>query len=439
MATRKGAHDEVKTLRLPVMKNKLVYLASIGAGLEYYDFVVCGLLAGYLAKAFFPQTDPMVASLQAFGLFSLGYFTRPLGGIIFGHLGDRYGRRAVFLWSMILMAIATLSMGLLPTHFQLGGLATLGLILLRALQGIAFGAELPGVMTFLMEHGSAKTRSFHGGVMLAGVSAGALLASGLLFFLAHFFSDPLMQRWGWRLPFLVGGALAVVAYTIRTSLPETPLFLQAQTTRLRWPVCHLMKQFPLRILMGVGVAMLSASLCMFQISLPVFLHQVYGFETSDVYLAITFSFMWAVLILPVVGRGVDRVGRAKLLMYLSILLAVSCFAIFTLLNNKNFISLLCFILLLQSFTCAAQCASLPLLAELFPTPVRLSGTAFCYNTVHLLASLLPILLGQWISWFGNMQHFYLVFIGLSLIVFCSAVWAHFNVLHPNSSPSQFQP
>lgn len=391
------------------MRHKTTWLASLGAALEYYDFMVYGLLASYLARVFFPQNNGVVSLLQVFSVFALGYFMRPLGGVVFGHLGDRYGRRAVFLSSLMLMAVATLLIGILPTYQQAGVFAAILLVCLRAMQGIAFGAELPGAITFLVEHVLVHERGFHSSILLASISAGALLATGLLSGLTHVLSDAQMLQWGWRIPFLIGGVLAIAMYGIRMRLKETPLFLQ-QTARLRWPILQLIKQFPLRLLMGIGAGVMGTGLVIFQISLPMFLRRFYEFNSSDIYFATALSFLWAIIILPWLGRLVDRVGRLRLLGSFAVGLALSCFVIFKLLNHNTMIALILFILIIQFFASAMVCVYLPLLAELFPVSMRLSGVAFCYNTVYVITSLLPMLLNQWAEVLGRSNVYGLFFL-----------------------------
>ncbi len=184
-------------------------LASIGAGLEYYDFIIYGLLASYLSTLFFPPHDGAAALIGTFAIFATGYLFRPIGGILFGMISDRYGRKKAFVSVMLLMALATCTIGLLPTYHQIGISAAYLLLLLRILQGLAFGAEIPGAITFVSEHANPYYRGTHCGFLVSSVGMGAVLASALNYFISRHFSSAMVLAWGWRIPFLIGSVLAI--------------------------------------------------------------------------------------------------------------------------------------------------------------------------------------------------------------------------------------
>lgn len=380
---------------------KLTLFASLGMGLEYYDFVIYGLLANNLGQAFFPAADPIAATIQALAIFALGYIARPMGGLILGHLGDRYGRRNIFLISLMLMALATLGIGILPTYHHIGLTATVLLILLRILQGFAYGAELPGSITFLSEH-LRHRRGIYIGFAMSSLSIGAALASGVLFVLNLWLTPSQMASYGWRLPFLLGGLLIIFSYLIRRRMQETPLFLQTAATQpIAWPVLELLKKFGRQVVIGLAISLFTACFIVFAISLPVYLQTFYHYSASQSYLAIFIGLIASAFMLPFFGYLADRVGRARLLLLTALLSSVCSAALFSILNQQTMWALIIFIILYQAIIAALGNCYLPVLAELFPTRVRFTGVALCYNTVYSLASFTPFLLNQASALSGN--------------------------------------
>ena len=389
---------------------KLTLLASIGAGLEYYDFIIYGLLASYLGHVFFPATDSRVATLQAFGVFAIGYLARPLGGVIFGNFGDRYGRKNIFLTSIILMAITTFVIGLLPTYPQWGLYATALLIVFRTLQGFAFGAELPGTITFLSEHVSKSWRGLHCGFAIASVSLGATLGSFIIYLLNKLLTQQQMSSYGWRIPFLLGGVLAIAGYFMRTKLHETPLFMQyAETAKKQIPFFALLKQYPKQIILGLSITFFSACFIVFGIGLPAYLKEFYDYQPTNIYFYISLGYIWCALILPLFGWFSDIIGRPRLLFWTSGVAIIGSFSLFNLLTYQNQFALAAFIIIYETIIAALVTCYLPMLAELFPTSVRFTGFALCYNIVYCIASFTPFLLGNFNQWFGGAHYTYLIF------------------------------
>ncbi|PCH55749.1 MAG: MFS transporter, partial [Legionellales bacterium] len=202
---------------------KVTFLTSIGAGLEYYDFVIYGMMAPYLSSLFFVSGDASSQLIKTFAIFAVGYLFRPLGGIFFGLLADRFGRKKSFLTVMLIMASATFGIGLLPTYSSIGGMAVVLLIICRILQGISFGAEIPGAITIVSEF-NAKNKGIHCGLVISSTAIGSTLAALVLYLLSSNLDKDIMAAWGWRIPFLLGGLLAVVSYVMRSKLRETPEF-----------------------------------------------------------------------------------------------------------------------------------------------------------------------------------------------------------------------
>lgn len=376
---------------------KATVLASIGAGLEYYDFIVYGMMVVFLNTLFFSSSALWINQMKAFGVFAAGYLARPFGGVLFGMIGDAFGRKKSFLAVMMLMALATLAIGLLPTREQIGDSAALLLILCRVLQGISFGAELPGAITVVYEHSEKKEKAFHSGFVISSVTLGSLLASLVLFLLTRLLEDAEILSWGWRIPFLFGGTLAIINAFIRKYLQETPEYLESAKTRpahfsFKSPLFLLAAKHWKQVLAGIGTTLFLSALVIFTLYLPTYLSSYYGFNRSEIYLTITYGMAWSALILPLFGIIADRWSPASLFLTATVAFALLAFPLFRLLASGTPAGLIAFILCFQTLLSAATTSYFPLLSELFPTQTRYTGIALSYNISYALMGLSPIAL-----------------------------------------------
>ncbi|MDF2866681.1 MAG: hypothetical protein K0S11_151 [Gammaproteobacteria bacterium] len=402
---------------------KVTLITSIGAGLEYYDFVIYALLATYLSKNFFPQTDPSLALLQTFGIFAVGYIARPLGGVLFGLLGDRRGRKNTFLIAIILMAVATFTIGILPNYSQIGWIASLCLLSLRLIQGVAFGAELPGAITFLSEHTHHYNRGLHASFMVASLSLGATVGSLLIMLLTYLLTPTQMFVWGWRIPFLLGGVLAIIGYWLRRKTQETPHFMSYKQTNPH-PVAiitTLLNYHRKSLCQGLGIMLFTACFIIFALGLPAYLHEYLGYELSEVYSANTLGLLWSTLVLPLFGLLSDRIGRKLQLIVTTLLFALTSPLLFQLLSLHHPIALIGFMLCYQTIIAATAACYIPLLAELFPTPVRYTGIALCYNIGGSLSGFTPLIVNSIMRYTGQTLWVVLFFSLLALITLVAAI------------------
>ena len=219
----------------PGRLRRVVAASMIGTTIEWYDFFLYGSAAALIFnKLFFPSYDPFVGTLLAFATYAVGFVARPLGGIVFGHFGDRIGRKRLLMLSLIMMGVATVLIGLLPTYAQIGVWAPAGLILLRLVQGFAVGGEWGGAVLMAAEHGDSARRGFWAGWPQAGVAAGNLLSAGVLALIAGLQSEAEFLAWGWRIPFLLSAILVAVGWYIRHKVEESPMFAKVlEEARLR--------------------------------------------------------------------------------------------------------------------------------------------------------------------------------------------------------------
>jgi MFS family permease len=370
-------------------QSKITFLTSLGAGLEYYDFVIYSLLASFISQQFFPSSNRIAALFATFGIFAVGNIIRPLGGIIFGIFGDRFGRKNVFVNTLLWMAFATFLMGVIPNFATLGLTAAVIFSLCRLLQGITFGAELPGAMTFLSEHIQIKSHGLHFGFMSSAVGLGASFASLVVWILTKILTQAQMLAWGFRLPFLLGGLLALAGFFIRKHIPETPVFLEAKKTSLKAGSIFV-GDYVWRIFITIGILIFPACFILFFLSLPVYLNDVYQYPFSDIYLAMTFGYLWSTILLPIFGWISDYTGRKSLLFTSALLFVIFGFPIFLLLQLQTRWALFCFVVLSQTIIAAMAACYFALLPQAFPTKVRYTGTAFSYNIAYSIAALIPL-------------------------------------------------
>ena len=377
--------------RLFFMKiNKTAILTSIGAGLEYYDFIIYAFLAQYISHAFFPSSDYYVSLIASFGIFAVGYFVRPIGGVIFGAFGDRYGRKKVFLYSIILMTFATFIMGLIPTYHSWGITATIIIIFLRILQGISFGAELPGATTFITEHSDKSMRGLNCALMICFVTVGVLAASFVVYIMTELLGQEKMQNWGWRIPFILGGFLALAAYFIRTRTKESPYF-ERNEKKLSNPFWTLIRKYPHKLLIVGGFILFPSTLVMFALCMPTYFSVTYGYNAADVYLGISVGYGWSIITLLIFGYFSDCFKRKKVFLIISIVFIAVCVFYFNMLRGAGFANLILFIMIYQTFISLYTVCYYPIIAENFPTEVRYTGIAFCYNVVYALTAMIPML------------------------------------------------
>src|SRR4051794_39664467 len=235
---------------------RVIMSSLIGTTIEWYDFFLYGSAAALVFnKLFFPSFDPLVGTLLAFATYAVGFVARPLGGIVFGHFGDRIGRKKLLMWSLVMMGLATVLIGLLPGYASIGVWAPIGLIVLRVVQGFAVGGEWGGAVLMAAEHGDAKRRGYWASWPQAGVPLGLLLSAGILALMAGVQTNADFLRWGWRVPFLLSAILVIVSWYIRNRVTESPMFeveIEAEAPPST-PAIDVFRERPRAVLLGAGL------------------------------------------------------------------------------------------------------------------------------------------------------------------------------------------
>ena len=391
----------------PATLRKVVLASMIGTTVEWYDFFLYGTAAALVFnKLFFPKADPLTGTMLAFATYALGFAARPLGGLVFGHFGDRIGRKQLLMLSLMLMGGSTVLIGLLPTFAEIGIYAPLALVALRLVQGFAVGGEWGGAVLMVTEYGDAKRRGFWAGWPQAGVPAGNLLASGVLAIMAATQSNADFLAWGWRVPFLLSAVLVAIGYWVRVSLAESPLFQQAVADGgpPRAPVLDAIRERPGGLAIGAGLRVAE------NISFYLITTYAISYMTEIVHLTRTLALnaMLAgaaveVVMIPIFASLSDRIGRRPVYFLGAAGMALWGFAFFRMIDTgltPNVLIAVIVGLVLHGAMYGPQAA---FIAELFPTRMRYSGASLAYQATSIFAgSLAPIialaLYGHYKSW-----------------------------------------
>lgn len=373
---------------------KTLILSALGGALEFYDFVIFVFFAGTMGALFFPADMPdWLRLVQTFGIFAAGYLARPLGGVVMAHFGDLAGRKRMFMLSILLMAIPTLLMGLLPTYAQIGVAAPVLLLLLRILQGAAIGGEAPGAWVFVTEHVAPRHRNLACGALSAGLCAGILLGSLVARAVHAAFDEAQVLEWAWRLPFLAGGAFGLLAMILRRQLHETPVFSEMQARRAlaaELPLKTVLRAHRGPVLLAMLLTwLLTAAVVVVLLMMPTLL-QGLGVSRQDALAGNTMAIGATVVANIAAGLLADRFGAGRMLLLWSLLLGVAFFAFY---GNALAGAYSPALYLLAGWGVGLT-ALVPAIAVAgFPPQVRFSGLSFAYNTAYAVAGgLTPVLL-----------------------------------------------
>lgn len=380
--------------RLSRQQARTLGLSALGGALEFYDFVIFVFFAATMGQLFFPPEMPdWLRQVQTFGIFAAGYLARPLGGVVMAHFGDRSGRKRMFMLSILLMAIPTLLMGLLPTYAQIGALAPVLLLLLRIMQGAAIGGEAPGAWVFVTEHVSPRHRNFACGCLSAGLCTGILLGSLVARAINASFDDATQLAWAWRLPFLLGGVFGLLAMLLRSKLHETPVFLEMQARRTLstvLPLRQVLQAHRGAVLLAMLLTwLLTAAVVVTLLMMPTLLQGI-GVRRDDALAGNTLAIVATILCNLLFGQLADRHGAGRTLVASSVLLG-SMFWLFYSAALSGAYSPWLYVLAGAAVGVTALVPGIAVAG--FPAPVRFTGLSFAYNVAYAIAGgLTPILL-----------------------------------------------
>jgi MFS family permease len=367
---------------------RLATASIVGTMLEYYDFAIYNTLAALaFGKLFFPSFDPLTGTILAFSTFAVGYFSRPIGAVIFGHLGDRYGRRFVLVATLIVMGVTTALIGALPTYEVAGAVSPVLLVALRFVQGAALGGEWAGAVLLSVEHGDQRQRGRNASWAQMGPSLGTLLATGSIALVISQLDSEAFLSWGWRLPFFASVLLVGFGLWIRSGVQETPLFrqLEREQAQARAPVGEVIRHHWRKLLLGggarIGPDVLYSLAAVFSLS---YLTATLGVPRTTALIALSIGGACNALTIPLFGGLSDRYGR-RVVYGAGVVCALALgFAFFPLLETGSPVAITLAIaaaLVVHAMMYGPQAA---FIAEQFPTRVRYAGASLAYTLAGIV-------------------------------------------------------
>jgi metabolite-proton symporter len=371
---------------------RVAVASAIGTTIEWYDFFIYGTAAATVfGPRFFPQISPIAATLASFATFGVGFIARPIGGIVMGHFGDRVGRKSMLVWSLMLMGLSTLGIGLLPDYDRIGAWAPALLIVFRLVQGFALGGEWGGAVLMSVEHAPDDRRGFYGSVVALGLPVGIVL-SNAVFLVSSVLVDPAaFLAWGWRVPFLASAVLVLVGLFIRVRLAESPAFdeIRRQGATRRAPVVDVVRTSGRTVLLAAGsytgISTLGYICLVYYVS---YATRVIGLSLPAVLGPLLIAAVVFGVSVVVFARWSDRIGRRRIMLWGNGVLVAWAAAFFPLIDTGSVPAIgvaLCVMLLVQGAYIGTQPA---VFSELFPASIRYSGASLS-NTLGTIVGGAP--------------------------------------------------
>lgn len=378
---------------------RVVIASFIGTTIEWYDFFLYGTAAALVFnKLFFPNIDPLAGTMASFATYAVGFFARPLGGVIFGHFGDKLGRKSMLVTTLMLMGVATVLIGLLPTYSSIGVAAPILLVLLRAIQGFGVGGEWGGAVLMAVEHGGEGRRGYYASWVQAGVPVGLLLAN----FVFHIFSsmpEDQFLAWGWRVPFLLGVLLLFIGMFIRLKIVESPVFQQAKASEPEssLPILDVVKRHPRNVVLAMGARFAeNAFFYIFTVLVLSYGTQQLGLDKGTLLNGVLVGSAVQLIAIPWFGALSDRIGRRPVYLGGAVFLLLFAFPFFWLVGVKTTAMVWLAIVIGLLGHAAMYGPQAAFFSELFGTKVRYSGASLGYQLASPLAGGLAPIIATWL-------------------------------------------
>jgi MFS transporter, MHS family, shikimate and dehydroshikimate transport protein len=367
---------------------RVVIASFIGTTIEWYDFFLYGTAAALVFnKLFFPNFDALAGTMAAFATYAVGFFARPLGGIVFGHYGDKIGRKSMLVTTLMLMGVATVLIGLLPTYETIGVAAPILLVTLRFVQGFGVGGEWGGAVLMAVEHGHEGKRGFHASWVQAGVPVGLLLANGV-FHLASSMDEKAFLAWGWRIPFLLGILLLGVGMFIRLKIMESPIFTEAKAAEPgpKVPILAVLRDHRRNVLLAMGARFAeNAFFYIFTVLVLSYGSQQLGMEKGTLLKAVFVGSAVQLFAIPYFGALSDKLGRRPVYLGGALFLTAFAFPFFWMLESRQTWLVMLAVVIGLIGHAAMYGPQAAFFSELFGTRVRYSGASLGYQLASPLA------------------------------------------------------
>jgi MFS family permease len=378
----------------PKVAKKVVLASFVGTSLESYDFYVFAYFSAiFSAPLFFPEQDLAAGTILSFLLLAMSYLVRPLGAILFGHLGDRIGRKRTLLWTIGIMGVATGAIGLLPDFTQLGILAPILLAVLRIIQGLSLGGEWGGSILLATEHASYHKRGFYAALPQLGSPVGTILTGALFLLLTLTLSGEDMLAWGWRLPFLLAFPLLGVSLYLRLAIDETPVFRKLLDTgrRARIPVLQVFRDHPVSVIVAIGAALLGiGSYSLMNTYTLAYGVTTLGFSYQELFQATLIGSLLQLVTIPLFGILANRIGSARVVAMGALGTLLITFPMYWMLQFATF-PILVGTMIIGGILPTLSWAGLGgLMSDLFSGPVRYSALSIAYSVAAVISGLIPL-------------------------------------------------
>ncbi len=409
--------------------NSIVFASCFGTIIEWYDFLIYATAAALVFnKAFFPTFDPLAGTLAALGSYAVGFLARPLGGALFGHFGDRLGRKSMLVLTLFIMGVSTFGIGLLPTYASIGVLAPILLILLRVIQGIGLGGEWGGASLMVLEHAPADRRGFYTSFVQIGFPIGLVLAS-LVFSLVTKLPDADFAAYGWRIPFLLSIVLLAIGTFVRSRVPETPVFeqLKMRDGLSKNPVVEAVSKNTTTFLIAVGLKLSEVSwVYLLTVFIVAYATTKLGLPKPLMLDAVLYAALLELVSLPLFGWLSDRIGRRPLYILGALFTIVFAFPLFWMLESKSIALIFTAIMIAMNFghgmMFGPESCYFP---ELFGPNVRYSGASFGFQVSAAIGGgFAPIMATAMVGYFGGTTGVSIMMIVLALLTLAAALAAH---------------
>lgn len=402
---------------------KAILVGSVGNLIEWYDFYSYAAFSLYFASSFFPKQDPTAQMLASAGIFALGFFIRPLGGWVFGHIGDRYGRRNALMLSVLLMCFGSFIIAFSPTYETIGNAAAGLLLLARLLQGLSLGGEYGSSATYLAEMATSERRGFYSSFQYVTLIGGQLMALLVLLVLQNFVLTPEeLRAWGWRIPFFIGGMLAVFALVMRRNLHETESFHAAKQHYPDASTLKTLLQHPREVMIVIGLTMGGTlAFYVYTTYMQKFLKLSAGLSDAQTTAVSAASLIFAMILQPIYGALSDRIGRRPLLLWFGVMGTLCTVPLLSSIQTVKgpwmaFLLIACAWLIVSGYTSINAVVK----AELFPANIRATGVGLPYAIAVSVFGGSSEYMALWFKHNGHESGFYWyasVVISCSLLVY----------------------
>lgn len=401
----KTEHSEIERQQDSSSMRQVIIASFIGTTIEWYDFFIYGTAAALVFnRLFFPNFDPLIGTLSAFGTFAVGFISRPLGAVLFGHYGDRIGRKTMLVQSLLIMGVATFVIGLLPTYRTIGAWAPVLLVVLRFTQGIGVGGEWGGAVLMAVEHSSGSSRGFHGAWPQMGVPAGLLISTGVFALLSSRISEEHFISWGWRLPFLLSFALIGVGLFVRLRVLESPAFIRMKETDepSRQPVLEALREYPKNLLLATGMRFAQNGVFyIFTVFVLSYGESQLQMPKNTMLIGVMLASMIGLFTIPAYGALSDRIGRRPVYLAGASFILLYAFPFFWMLERRStgliWLAIVLGVNIGHDLMYGPQASYF---AELFGTRVRYSGASLSYQVSSVFSGgfaplIATVLLASW--------------------------------------------